>query len=101
MVLEKPVIVTLAASGWHLYGSGVFSCNASAPIDHAVLLVGYDNVSWIIKNSWGDDWGDNGYIRINRTQGRNCSIGSGVHRTFEKSLIAVFATVMVVFALMI
>ncbi|TVS03961.1 MAG: hypothetical protein EA423_07935 [Phycisphaerales bacterium] len=31
---------------------------------HAVTIVGYDEVGFIIKNSWGTDWGRNGYARI-------------------------------------
>ncbi len=35
-------------------------------IDHAVLAVGYDEYSIIIKNSWGTTWGESGYIRLAR-----------------------------------
>ncbi|MGP1346202.1 MAG: C1 family peptidase [Phycisphaerales bacterium] len=31
---------------------------------HAVTIVGYDQRGFIIKNSWGTDWGDSGYARI-------------------------------------
>jgi len=72
----------VAAGGWGFYASGVFSCGLNDTVNHAVLLVGYDADSWLIKNSWADTWGDSGYIRINRTNGVNCSIGIGVFRTF-------------------
>jgi C1A family cysteine protease len=46
------------------YSNGVFDdCNTF--IDHAVALVGYKSgVGWKIKNSWGDDWGVDGYAWI-------------------------------------
>lgn len=40
--------------------TGVIHCPAGR-IDHAVLLVGYTRTHWIVKNSWGTSWGDNGY----------------------------------------
>ena len=65
------------------YGSGIFSCSSSnPPINHGVLLIGYAPDHWIIKNSWGKDWGEDGYIRINKTIGSNCGIGNSAHRTF-------------------
>jgi hypothetical protein len=44
-------------------------------LDHAVTLVGYgttdDNVDfWIVKNSWSDMWGEDGYVRMRR--GTDC-----------------------------
>ncbi len=32
---------------------------------HAVTIVGYDDIGFIIKNSWGEQWGTGGYARIN------------------------------------
>jgi len=39
-------------------------------LDHAVTLTGYSNYHhnapdyWIVKNSWGEDWGEEGYVRM-------------------------------------
>uniref|UniRef100_A0A7S3IB78 Peptidase C1A papain C-terminal domain-containing protein n=2 Tax=Anophryoides haemophila TaxID=46462 RepID=A0A7S3IB78_9CILI len=33
-------------------------------VSHAVTLVGYTEEYWIVKNSWGKYWGEDGYIRI-------------------------------------
>ncbi|CAK5188444.1 unnamed protein product, partial [Aphanomyces euteiches] len=41
----------------------------SAALDHAVIAVGYDKTSIKIKNSWGAQWGDNGYIYLQRGGG--------------------------------
>jgi len=49
---------------------GVFTCaNASSP-NHAILIVGYDDDGgyWIIKNSWGSSWGENGYFKVGYEQ---------------------------------
>ena len=70
---RQPVSVCLDASHWSLYKSGIFTnCNLT-PLNHAVLLVGYEEAgNWIVKNSWGPNWGEQGYIRLK--DGNTCGI---------------------------
>lgn len=67
---EGPVSVTVAASPWMLYGGGVFNgCSGSssgAELNHGVQAVGYTESYWIVRNSWGAGWGEDGYIMISR-----------------------------------
>jgi C1A family cysteine protease len=44
-------------------------------LNHAVLIVGYTDTEWIIKNSWGPNWGAAGYIYVTRNSTYNCGIG--------------------------
>jgi len=61
-----------------------YECSG-AWLDHALLIVGYgtessvlgDTPFWIVKNSWGEDWGENGYFRIYRGDGV-CGINNAV-----------------------
>jgi len=71
-VLVSPVAVSVAASDWGLYSSGIFDmCDLEHPIiNHAVVLMGYGiengHEYWLIRNSWSPTWGENGYIRLAR-----------------------------------
>lgn len=64
-----PVSVAVDANiKWQLYNGGIMSkelCNPKK-LDHGVLAVGYDNndMYWKVKNSWGESWGESGYIRL-------------------------------------
>jgi cathepsin L len=78
---KGPVAVAVAADLWSSYGSGILNgCDKNAVVDHAVVLIGYgvdatkDNTPYfLIKNSWGSKWGENGNIRIFRhTDERYC-----------------------------
>ena len=57
MLQDGPVAIIVSASDWQNYGSGVFSCSSDAEVNHAVLLIGYTEEYWMIKNQWGDQWG--------------------------------------------
>merc|ERR1740117_984021 len=60
-----------AGKEWNLYSSGIMdACPKDTVIDHAVVLLGFGSEAgtkyWQIQNSWGPDWGEDGYIRIQR-----------------------------------
>ena len=59
----NPVTIAIAASSacFQFYGGGVLSCTCDGYIDHVVVIVGFDAVSWIVRNSWSTMWGDQGY----------------------------------------
>lgn len=67
-----PLAIAVAASGWSGYKKGVFETDET-DVNHAVLLVGYGTDEetgekfWKVRNSWGTGFGENGYIRIKRT----------------------------------
>ena len=69
-----PLAITMNARLLQYYTGGVMNVPySSCPIapDHGVTLVGYGTTStglnyWIIKNSWGPNWGEGGYFRIAR-----------------------------------
>jgi C1A family cysteine protease len=79
-VSQQPVSIAIEADtrSFQLYDGGVYdSTDCGSNVDHGVLVVGYGinhnqthpkhhRHFWKVKNSWGETWGENGYIRMAR-----------------------------------
>lgn len=84
VAIDGPVAVSVGASKWSLYVSGIFdSCDKNVVVNHAVTMIGYGqsvtgDKYWLIRNSWGSTWGENGNIRMLRrdSDDRECGIDS-------------------------
>lgn len=80
-IMKQPVSIAIEADQreFQLYKSGVFKTTCGTTLDHGVLVVGYGTESngdyYLVKNSWGDSWGDNGYIKLAR--GKEYNGGDG------------------------
>lgn len=74
------VAIDASYSGFALYKSGVFTdVDCPTDLNHAVAIVGWGNDGtydyWILRNSWGSTWGDNGYMYIEIVDGEGlCGI---------------------------
>uniref|UniRef100_A0ACD5WY55 Uncharacterized protein n=1 Tax=Avena sativa TaxID=4498 RepID=A0ACD5WY55_AVESA len=81
-VAHQPVSIALDGSNTafrFFAGAGIFGADGqqcTTDLNHAVTAVGYGTDEngtkyWLIKNSWGSDWGDNGYVKIARDVASN------------------------------
>ena len=78
VALIGPISIALDAETklFQSYKSGVITSDScGTTLDHGVLIVGYgeeDGIKyWLVKNSWGASWGDDGYIKIERSESVN------------------------------
>ncbi|XP_053866958.1 cathepsin S-like isoform X2 [Malaclemys terrapin pileata] len=78
-----PVSVAIDAKqpSFFLYRSGVYDDpRCTDDVNHGVLVIGYGTLDgkdfWLVKNSWGEYFGDKGYIRMSRNKGNHCGIAS-------------------------
>ncbi|CAN8320414.1 unnamed protein product [Cochlearia groenlandica] len=72
-VSQQPVSVGIEGTddSFRHYSGGVFDGECGTDLHHAVTIVGYGMSEegtkyWVVKNSWGQSWGENGYMRIKR-----------------------------------
>merc|ERR1712126_29945 len=76
-----PVAVAINANfAFQAYESGVFTSDSCSPswLNHGVLAVGYGTEDgmdyWLVKNSWGETFGESGYIKMRRNYNNMCGI---------------------------
>jgi C1A family cysteine protease len=65
----SPLSICVDAEPWQFYSGGMMTASqCGTSLDHCVQITGYDTSSstpyWSVRNSWGTDWGEKGFIRL-------------------------------------
>ncbi|OQR83705.1 cysteine proteinase EP-B 2-like, partial [Thraustotheca clavata] len=79
------IIIEAGNSAFQYYQSGIITSGCSKKVDHAVVAVGYgtDGIPFFkLKNSWSQDWGENGFFRIQRGVGGDGMCGLAMYPTY-------------------
>merc|ERR1719436_670527 len=89
-VAQQPVSVAIEADklAFQLYKGGVLDGECGTALDHGVLAVGYGEEEgkkyWLVKNSWGPQWGEEGYIKILRGEAGQGMCGINTQPSYPK-----------------
>lgn len=74
------IAVRAGSSCWQFYSGGILTeeDNCALGLDHAVVVVGLDQAAdgtnyWLVQNSWGSWWGENGFIKLEAVDGEGIS----------------------------
>jgi C1A family cysteine protease len=66
-LVKGPVAIGVDASPLQMYSGGVITFDdCGDKLDHGVQAVGYTDKVWIIRNSWGDQWGEAGFFYLEK-----------------------------------
>jgi C1A family cysteine protease len=77
-VYTQPVAIIVEAdqNAFQLYSSGIITTGCGTALDHAITAVGYTPDYFIVKNSWGTTWGQEGYVWISSSTQYNGGLGA-------------------------
>lgn len=86
-VAQKPVVVSFEVEqSFQLYQGGIYNgpdcMNDYWSLNHALLVVGYDSGAWLLKNSWGESFGEEGYVQV-----AMAGNGNGVCGMYQESIV--------------
>jgi len=77
-VYQQPVAIIVEANQnvFQLYSSGIITSGCGTALDHAITAIGYTEDYFIVKNSWGTTWGQDGYVWISSSTEYNNGLGA-------------------------
>ena len=67
---------------FYFFLQGVFTGKCGTNLDHGVVVVGYGTENgvdyWLVRNSWGTGWGEDGYFKMERNVRRSSTGKCGI-----------------------
>mmetsp|Transcript_18083 Transcript_18083/g.20242 ORF Transcript_18083/g.20242 Transcript_18083/m.20242 type:complete len:210 (+) Transcript_18083:111-740(+) len=95
-IAQGPVAITVDASSdkFRFYSGGIFGSECHEDPNHAMTAVGYGTETWLLfwtnhfvhfRNSWGEDWGEKGFMRVSS----NVEEGKGICGIYQEGYLPV------------